>query len=132
MAISGHNGNNETLIDMSSSISLTFYDENANEIKIRQSKYPIDILIQRDQNTLNYSFEYINATSIGFLSGSYFLQNSFSLKMTNASIHIELKPLNVSIAYLVVLKFGYMPIINSTSADYTSFRIFCPSKFIPL
>ena len=128
MAVSGHNGKNETHIGMSSSIGLTFYDENANEIEITQSLSPIDISIQRDQNAPNTSFEYVNATQLGFLSGSYFLQNSFTIKSNNASVHIELKPSNLSLGYLVVLKLGYMPFLNSTHSDYTSFEIFCPSK----
>ena len=128
MAISGHNGNNETRVGMSASIGLKFYDENVNEIEITQSIKPIDILIQRDQNTLNYTFEYVNATNIGLLPGLYLLQNSFKIKMNNASIHIEISPLNQTIGYLLVMKLGFMPILNSTSADYTSFKIFCPSK----
>ena len=39
MAVSGHNGNNETYIHMSYSIGLNFRDKNANEIKILQSKF---------------------------------------------------------------------------------------------
>jgi hypothetical protein len=128
MSVSGHNGNNETHIGMSSSIGLTFYDENANEIEISQSLSPIEIIIQRDKNTQNITFEYVNATNIGFLFGSYFLQNSFKIKTNNASIHIEIKPLNMTIAYLLVVKLGYMPIVNSTSTDFTSFKLFCPSK----
>ncbi len=128
MAISGHNGNNETHIGLSSSVGLSLYDENSNELEITQSLSPIDILIQRDQNINQIKFEYVNATNIGFLSGSYFLQNSFKIKMNNASIHIEIKPLNASLAYLLVLKLGYMPLINSTHADYSSFKLFCPSK----
>jgi hypothetical protein len=128
MAISGHNGNNETRIGLSSSVGLSLYDENSNELEITQSLSPIDILIQRDQNVNRIKFEYVNATDIGFLSGSYFLQNSFKIKMNNASIHIELKPLNTSLAYLIVMKLGYMPLINSTNADYSSFKVFCPSN----
>ena len=134
MAVSGHNGNNETRVGMSASIGLKFYDESVNEIQITQSLKPIDIVIQRDQNTLNYTFEYVNATNIGLLPGLFLLQNSFKLKMNNASIHIEISPSNQTVGYLLVMKLGFMPIVNSTSADFTSFRIFCPSKnfcFIP-
>lgn len=130
MAVNGHNGRNETFIGMSSSIGLTFYDSKANEIKITQSLSPIDILIQRDQNAQNsFSFELINATNIGFLPGAFFLQNSFTIKSNNASIHIELKPLNITLGYLLVLKYGLMPTVNSTSADYSSFKLFCPCSF---
>jgi hypothetical protein len=132
MAVSGHNGNNETYVHMSHSIGLEFYDNNANEIRILQSKSPIDIIIQRDQNTINNTFEYVNATSMGLLSGLFFLQNSFILKMSNASIHIELKPLNLTIAYLLVLKLGYIPLVNSITAEYSSFKLFCPRKFLDL
>ena len=58
MAVSGHNGKNETHIGMSSSVGLTIYDSNANEIKITKSLSPIDIFIQRDEHTQNHSFEY--------------------------------------------------------------------------
>lgn len=127
MAISGHNSDNETMIGLSSSIELSFYDEKINEIKISQSLLPIDIVIQRDIVALkHYSFSYVNATSLGFLANAYFLQNSFKIKMTNVSLHIELKPLNMGIAYVLVLKLGYMPIVNSTNADFTKFQIFCP------
>ena len=128
MAISGHNSDNETFIGLSPSIGLTFYDEFNNEIEISQSSKPIDISIQRDPATLDYyPFSYVNAISIGFLKNSYFLQNSFTLNMSNASLHIELKPLNSNIGYLLVLKLGYMPIVSATKADYSSFQLFCPS-----
>ena len=130
MAVSGHNGRNETFIGMSSSIGLEFYDSEANEIQITQSLFPIDILLQRDQSSLNYSFDFINATNIGFLNGAFLLQNSFTIKSNNASIHIELKPVNLTLGYLLVLKFGYMPIVNSTGSDYSSFTFFCPSILI--
>ena len=128
MAVSGHNGNNETLIRMSSSTGLKFYDQNANEIKITQSIAPIEMFLMRDLNAFNHSFEYINATSLGFLEGSYFLKNSFKIQTINSSIHIEIKPINISIGYVLVVKLGYMPIVNKTSADYSWFQIFCPSK----
>ena len=38
MAVSGHYGNNETLIGMSASIGLTFYDENMNETQATTSR----------------------------------------------------------------------------------------------
>ena len=33
-----------------------------------------------------------------------------------------------TLGYLIALKFGYTPIINSSYADISSFKIFCPSK----
>ena len=48
MAVSGHNGNNETLIRMSSSTGLKLYDRNANEIKI-ETKLVIEYKSNRNQ-----------------------------------------------------------------------------------
>ena len=126
MGINGHNGNNETFIGMSSSISLSFFYDKMNEIQIIDTQKPIDIIIKRDPNLPDYPFQYVN-TSLLKLS-SFLLPNAFNLTSKNASIHIEIKPLNLSIGYLVVMKLGYTPIINSSFADFNSFKIFCPSK----
>ena len=129
MAVSGHNGKNESLIGMSSSIGLSFYDKNMNDLEIIQTPFysrPIEMIIKRDPNMADYSFQYINMTQKE-LSSSY-LTNAFYLTGNNASIHIELKPVNFSIGYLFVMKLGYTPILNSTFADFTSFKILCPSK----
>ena len=126
MAVSGHNGENETFIGMSSSIGLSFYDENMNEIQIVDTQKPIDIIIKRDPNLPDYPFQYVNTTQLKLSSS--FLPNAFNLTSNNASMHIEIKPMNWSIGYLVVMKLGYSPIINSSFADFNSFKIFCPSK----
>ena len=129
MAVSGHNGNNETLIGMSHSLGLTFYDQNNNEIPVIKTQKPIDIVIQRDKNLEVYPYQYVNATGLAILEGSHFLNNGISIATNNASLHIELKPLNISIGYLIILKYGYTPIINSTFADYSMAKLFCPSKY---
>jgi len=129
MAVSGHNGNNETLIGFSTSVGLSFYDENANEIPITQSKTPIDITIQRDVNLPQYSYQYVNASQIQLSPGSFYLPNGFNITSSNSSMHIELKPVNMGIAYFLVMKLGYTPIVNASYADYTSFKLMCPSNF---
>ena len=126
MAISGHNGNNETLIGMSNSLGLSFYDLNMNKVEVSLTTTPIDILIKRDLSVQTNSFNYVNATQIQL--SSFYLTNAFNLTTTNASIHIELKPFNFSIGYLIVVKLGYVPILNSTFNDFSSFRILCPSN----
>jgi hypothetical protein len=130
MAVSGHNGNNETLIGMSTSLGLSFYDyEMKSEISISQSSSPIDIIMPRDKSVSKYSFQYVNATNLDFLDGSFYLQNNMNITTQNASIHIELRPLNESVSYLIVLKLGHLPIINTTYADFTSFKYFCSSNY---
>jgi hypothetical protein len=129
MAVSGHNGNNETLIGMSSSLGLSFYDyDSNNEIPITQSLSPIDIILPGDKSVSKYSFQYVNTTNLEFLDGSFYLQNNMNITTQNASLHIELKPLNESISYLIAFKLGQLPIINTTYADYSSFKLICPSN----
>jgi hypothetical protein len=128
MAVSGHNGNNETHIGLSTASSLSLHDENKNEISVSQSKVPISITLKRDPNLPGYQFQYVNATSFGLKNGSFYLPNGFNIATTNASLHILLEPLNLAIGYLIVIKLGYTPIVNATYADYTSFKIMCPSK----
>ena len=52
MAVSGHNGNNESFIGMSASIGLEIYDQNMNEIRMAESRMTIDLIIQKDSNLL--------------------------------------------------------------------------------
>jgi hypothetical protein len=128
MAVTGHNGDNESFIGYSSSIGLSFYDENINEILISNAPNPIDIVISRDPSVSQNKYQYVNVSQIKLTTGSYFLLNGLKIKSINASIHIELKPLNSSIGYLLVMKKGYSPIVNSTYSDYDSFKLMCPSK----
>jgi hypothetical protein len=134
MAVSGHNGNNETLIGFSSSLSLSIYDgENFNELNVLANKRePIEVFIQRDTSLSSYEYQFVNVTIDNDKNANIlYLYNNFNLTSQNASIHIELKMANTthsnSIAYLFVLKYGHLPIINATHADYDTFKLFCPS-----
>jgi hypothetical protein len=128
MATSGHNGNNETLIGRSSSIGLSFYDIlKESKSEITHSRTPIQMIIPRDERHLNSYYQYVNVSGLG--SEQRFIKNSFNLTTTNVSLYIELKlTTNASLGvgknngYLIVLKLGYMPIINATHADYSSFK----------
>jgi hypothetical protein len=130
MAISGHNGNNETFIGVSNSIGLTFYDLNSNEIPIVKSS--IDIVIQRDSNLPEIYFQYVNATQIQLTHESFYLPNAFNLTSKNASIHIELEPTDKNFGYFLVLNLGSVPIINSTYSNYEAFQVNCPGILILL
>jgi hypothetical protein len=136
MAVSGHNGNNETLIGLSSSISLSIYDdESLNELNIfANRREPIEVFIERYNSLTTYEYQYVNVTIDNDKNANLlFLYNNFNLTSQNASIHIELKKANTtltnSIAYLFVLKYGNLPIVNTTYADCDTFRIFCPSRY---
>jgi hypothetical protein len=122
----GFNGDNETFIKNSAVISLDFSELSGNLINIKNSSFALEVAIPRSSKPI--SFKHVNATNINFLPASQFMLNSFRIIATNASIHINIKPEDTSIGYLVYLKFGYMPIVNITYADYDDFKILCPNS----
>ena len=128
MSVCGHNGDNESYIGYSSSIGLSFFDENLNEINVKNSSEPFDIVISKDANIPLKPYQYINVSEINFSLESLTLNNGFNIISNNASIHIEIKPVDFSIGYLLVMKLGYTPIVNTNPPDFDSFEIFCPSN----
>jgi hypothetical protein len=129
MAVSGHNGNNETKIGFSNSIGLSIYDEKLNEIEISNLKSPIDLIIQRDSNLPQFPYQFVNATQIQFSYGNFLLPSGIHLASQNSSLHIELKPINFTLGYLITIKLGQTPIVNRKTVDFTSFKIFCPCNY---
>jgi hypothetical protein len=125
MATSGFNGNNETFIGFSSALDLSLFD--SNQVALGLVK-PLEIWIPRDRRSLivNYSFQYVNVTNL-VENNDFILVNSFQIMATNASIQIHLKSLNSnsSVGYLILLKFGVVPILNVTYADYDHMKILC-------
>ena len=63
-------------------------------------------------------------------NNDFILVNSFQIMATNASIQIHLKSLNSnnSVGYMILLKFGVVPILNATYADYDQMKILCPDS----
>jgi hypothetical protein len=130
MASCMHNGNNETKIGLSHSVTITFSDINGNEIHITNSSQMIDIWIPRDINEPIVSPQYVNVTeqiNIYNNSEQQLFPIGFNISALNSSFHIELSPLNNSIGYLVLLKYNMTPRFNSKFQDYDKSKIFCPS-----
>ena len=84
--------------------------------------------ILRDVYQPDFLYQYVNATQIQLTFGSFFIHSAIELKSKNSSLHIELKPKNITLSYLIVINFGFTPVINEEKTEYSSFKIFCPSK----
>ena len=132
MAVTGANGDNETNIGLSKSISYSLYDENKNEILVKDQKKPIEYWIPKDASVAIEPFKYIEAVNLGnpnksnssYINGYYV--NGFKLKGNNVSVHVQIKPSHkTSMGYLFLLKFGENPI--ATSRFFDEWKIFCPS-----
>jgi hypothetical protein len=132
MATCVHNGNNETNIGLSQSITISFSNNYENEIEIKDSSQLIDIWIPREMNLLDVHPNIVNLTRIANNKNISEKQELFTiglkLETQNSSIHIEISPFDSSVGYLVLLKFNMTPRINSSfGQDYDNWKLFCPS-----
>jgi len=144
MALTGKNGDNETNVGASNSISYSLHDENNKEIPISNLEKPIEFWIfKEDLNSPSTEYQYVNAVNASqiqngsltlkpqqvtsYLSG--FIVSGFKLSGTNLSLSVQIKPENKSIGYLALLKFGDNPVFNLTSTSYYDLMsIFCPTN----
>jgi hypothetical protein len=109
----------------SNSISLQFNDENNNEIPVKNSSLPLIAKIIRNDYS-NLKFNQINATEMNFTQ--QLMINSLNITNLNSSIHIHLKPNNLSHAYLIVIKLDNYLILNSTNQYIDYSQIMCPNS----
>lgn len=126
MAPAVHNGINESFVGSSSSLTLNFYDENKDEIRIDRPTQPIEMWIERDKNS-NYTFyQPVSATLIQIQPRIGLMPNGFYSKQANASLHIRIKPTDVNVGYLALLKLNDTPVVNATHKIYNKFKLLCP------
>ncbi|RNA43376.1 polycystin-1-like isoform X1, partial [Brachionus plicatilis] len=125
-APSGFNSDNETKIGLSNSLSLKFFNSKKIEIPIRNSIKPIHLFIPRDPSVSFPEFYFVNTSE--FDNSSQFLANQFILSTSNASLHINLKPLDNFTGYLMTIKFGSMPVIKENLTNLDKWEIFCPNE----
>jgi hypothetical protein len=129
--ITGSNGDNETFIGNSKQISLSFYDENKTEIPIKSQKNKFEFVIHRDlswsSSNTSKDYIFINASQMDLTEKNHFLPNAITLPGSNVSFHIQLKPIDLRTGYVVLMKFGQTPILNSTFQSFDYWKIFCPS-----
>ena len=133
MAVTGTNGDNEAFVSSSKTIGLSFSDENNNNIPVGglSGSDRIQFSIKRDVTSSMYqlvdvSYHNLSANSTNG-EPKFFLQNGFSVNASNATILINLKPVNISKAYLVLIEFGQNPFLNQTHQLFDYWKLLCPS-----
>jgi len=109
--------------NVSTSVSLSITDENGNEIVVQG----IEIIIPRDPNLIVPPMILQNVTSINSTPHSqlFYLHYVNITTILSISVHLELQPLNTSLAYLLIYKFDQIPQLNGSIDGWT---IFCPSN----
>jgi hypothetical protein len=117
-------------VSASISTDLSFYSKHDEEFEITSFyRKKFEFWIGRAFDTTNFNYESMNVTN---LSSSVF-QNTYNQLLTtgfkpaakNFSIHVHFRPNNSSIGYLIALKMGSNPIINSSFQSFDYFEILC-------
>ena len=130
MAASGHNGRNESFIGFSYGISLSFLDQNGNEIVIKNMREPIKMHIPRYPKLIDNEYLFVNVTdnSTKITNSSQIMPNAFIIYPKNASLHVQIKPENTSVGYLTLVKLGSSPILDHLTKLYDFWQILCPNS----
>ncbi|CAF1341570.1 unnamed protein product [Adineta ricciae] len=110
--------------NLSRSLSFSIFDRNGNELTI-QTNQSIKLIIPRDKNFVLPPMSLQNVTSINSTARNLLFNwhyiNLNQLKPNlSVSLHLEMEPLNTSLAYLLVYKF------DSSSNTIAGSTLFCP------
>lgn len=116
---------------LSRSVSLSVYDRDGKEISVQSTgNQSIEIIIPRDPNLAMPSRTLQNVTSLNSTPHSL-LFNLHFVNITSKlpiSIHLEMYPLNASLPYLLIYKFGSAPQLNSSIRIIDGWTLLCPSS----
>ncbi|CAF1033074.1 unnamed protein product, partial [Brachionus calyciflorus] len=129
--IIGQNGIQVNISD-SSFVSLSFFNtENNNEVPIdngNNTQQYFEVRLKRNSRNIKIpDFQIINTSNITMpLDKTIFF--SFNVTNPNSSIHVQIKPENVSKAIIILIKFNENP--SFKLKVYDLFKIFCPNDLM--
>ena len=120
-----------SITNLSRSVSLSIVNQNGDEISIRKVfDSSIELFIPRDPNWMLPAMvlqDVISANAIRHnqLFNFHYVNITSSLSI---SVHLEMRPLNISLGYLFIYKFDAMPQLNSSISQIDGWSLFCPSS----
>ena len=121
------NSKSQPNTNLSTSISLEMFDQNGNAISPTVNlNNPIEMIIPRDPSLIIPSMILQNVTSLNSTPHNQIF-NFHYINITSTfsiSAHIELQPLNTSLAYLFIYKFDSVP----QWTQFDGWTIFWPSN----
>ena len=115
--------------NLSTSISLSLYDQHGDEVAFQTTDdHPVEFIIPRDPNLIIPSFVLQN-TSVLTPHQQLFNLHYIDISSTSdISIHWEIRPLNITLAYLFIYKFDSAPQLNSSTHLIDGWTLLCPSS----
>lgn len=117
--------------NLSRSIALSFVDENEHEMPVRTgSDDLIEVVIPRDPQLivppmLLQNVTSLNSTPHNLLFHLHHVELGGALPV---SVHWEIQPLNISLAYLLVYRFDQVPQLSDSVNAIDGWTLLCPSS----
>jgi hypothetical protein len=119
---------------LSTLLSINFLDANNNEILVHtNADQAIELIIPRDVNSVaplmvlqNVSVLSPNSTINNRQFNLHFINITQSNNNISVSVHLEMRPLNVSLGYMLIYKFDDIPQLNSSINRIDGWSLMCP------
>ena len=117
--------------NLSRSVALSLFTADGNELVVRaDADHPIELIIPREPNRIIPAMTLQNVTSLANsphrqLFNLHFINITSQLPI---SVHFEMRPLNTSLAYLVIYRFDSAPQLNSSTTLIDGWTAFCTSN----
>jgi hypothetical protein len=129
-------GDAQANTNLSTLLSITFLDENSNEIPVHTSAdQAIELLIPRDVNTVvppmilqNVSIVSTNSSINNRQFNLHFINITQSNTNISVSVHFEMRSFNLSLGYMMIYKFDGIPQLNSLINQIDGWSLMCPSS----
>ncbi|CAF0777082.1 unnamed protein product [Adineta steineri] len=116
--------------NLSRLISLSILDQYGNQLSFEtNANETIQLIIPRDQNLLipNMILQNVTATNTTLQNQLFYLSYINITNQLSISVHFEISPLNINLAYLFIYKFDQTPLLNSSINFIDGWTLFCPS-----
>lgn len=119
--------------NLSTSLSLTVLDKSGIAVPISASfDLPIEFIIPREVNLIVSPMTLQNVTSITNTHNQLFNLHYVNITQLNknltVSLHLEMRPLDGSVGYLLIFRFDTSPQLSSTTNRTHGWTLLCPSS----
>lgn len=120
-----------SITNLSRLVSISLVNPNGDEMLIQKVfDSSIELFIPRDPNWMSPAMSLQDVISASAIRHNQ-LFNLHYVNITNSlsiSVHLEIRPLNISLGYLLIYKFDAMPQLNSSISQIDGWSLFCPSS----
>ena len=121
-------------ISDSLTVGLDIYDSNKEKLNVNNQSEKIEFWIPREKSLLKPEYSFINLKSLNesiLNQATPFMSFQFKLfNLSKYSLHVQLKPENKNMAYLVLLSFGNATVLNENKQSFDLFKIACHNDLV--